>query len=421
MIVFTLYTMVDGFFVARFVGEIALSSVNVAMPFINGLFGIAILFSVGTQTLVGVKLGERDLDGANRLFSFVTTSIFGFCIILTLLGVIFTREIAVFLGATELLMADVISYLRIIIIFSAFFIVSYNFEVMVKIDGFPVLATLSVVVSAITNIVLDYIFVGLMGRGVAGAAVATGLSQVVAACIYLYHFIFGKSRLSFVKLRQNFKIFHKIFRIGLGDFIAEIGVGLMIFLYNHFLLLYIGERAVASFSIINYTNQVVSMCYVGITQGIQPLTSYYLGMKRPDIYKKLFRYAEKSITVLSLLFVAIALIGAPQICTVFFGKSNAELIMVSAGALRLFSIAFLFSGHNILIAGFSAALMRPRYSISINIMRSFLFLAGALALLGSFGGKNSLWHASAVAEFITVIFAFIFIRRIWRDTENPYK
>ncbi len=414
MIVFTLYTMVDGFFVARYVGELALSSVNIAMPFINGLFGIAILFSVGTQTLVGVKLGEGKKEEANKIFSFVTASLFVLCVLLTGLSAWFIKDIALFLGATNVLINNVLIYLSIIIWFSSCFIISYNFEVMVKIDGFPLLATLSVVISAITNIVLDYIFVGIMNKGVAGAALATGISQAISIFIYLYHFLFGKSNLHFVRFRPKFKLFRTIFAISFGDFIAEIGVGIVIFLYNHFLLLYLGELAVASFTVIGYINQIVCMCYVGIMQGIQPLTSYYLGKNEPQTYNQLFKYAFRSTIILGVICCALIYFTAPDICNLFFQNTTQNFITTSSAAMRSFSIVFIFSGFNILVAGFSSALMRPRYAIFINLMRNLILLAAALYLIGTYAGSQYLWYAAAIAEFATLLFSAIFLKKLWK-------
>ncbi len=415
MIVFTIYTMVDGFFVARFVGEYALSSVNIALPFINGLFGIAILFSVGTQTLVGVKLGQGDHDGANRLFSFVSSSIVVFCFLLTLLCSLFIEDIALFLGTTDILRENVLCYLRIITLFSSCFILSYNFEVLVKIDGFPLLATLSVIVSATTNIALDYVFVGLWGYGVPGAALATGISQAVSIIIYLYHFTLGKSTLRFVRYRPAFSIFKKIIPLGLGDFISEIGVGIIIFLYNHFLLYYDGELAVASFTVIGYLNQIVCMCYVGIMQGIQPLVSFYLGKGESATYKKLFQYALQSIGVLSVVFLLLVFFYAPAIATLFFDDTKTLLIDKSILAMRFFSLAFLFSGFNILVAGFSSALLRAKYAILINLLRNFVFLALSLSVLGYFFGSTGLWFASALAELSCILLSAICLKNIWRE------
>lgn len=412
MVVFTLYTMVDGFFVARYNGELSLSAVNISLPFINMLFGIAIIFSVGTQTVIGFLLGRGELERARRVFSFVTFCLVVFSLLLTLFSYLFSSEIAVFLGATDILMEEVLIYLRIIVLFSSCFIVSYNMEVLIKVDGFPVLATLAVVISAVTNIVLDYVFVGLWSWGVSGAAIATGISQAVSIFLYLHHFVFGKSRLKFTKFRPEFAMFRKILPIGLGDFITEIGVGTILFLYNHFLIQYSGELAVASFTVIGYVNQIVAMCFAGITQGIQPLVSYYYGSGERTKYVSLLKYAFYSIIAISLLSLILVLVFADTVYLFFFGAEKAEFIAQSALAMRKFSIAFLFMGFNLLVAGFASSLMKPRYAIIISLNRTFLLLVLALVLLGRFFGASGLWYASAFAEALCLLFSGYFIRKV---------
>lgn len=418
MVVFTLYTMVDGFFVARYNGELSLSAVNISLPFINMLFGIAIIFSVGTQTVIGVLLGRGERERANRVFSFVTLCLAGFSLLLTLFSYLFSSEIAVFLGATDVLMEEVLIYLRIIILFSSCFIVSYNMEVLVKVDGFPVLATVAVVISAVTNIVLDYVFVGLWGWGVSGAAIATGISQAVSIFLYLHHFVFGKSKLKFTKFRMEFKLFRKILPIGLGDFITEIGVGTILFLYNHFLIRYSGELAVASFTVIGYVNQIVAMCFAGITQGIQPLVSYYYGSREREKYVALLKYAFYSIVAVSVVSLVLIFIFADAVYVFFFGAEKAEFISESALAMRKFSIAFVFMGFNLLVAGFASSLMKPRYAIIISLNRTFLLLVPPLVLLGFFFGASGLWYASAFAEGLCLLFSGCFIQRVLRMTKS---
>lgn len=418
MVVFTLYTMVDGFFVARYNGEFSLSAVNISLPFINMLFGIAIIFSVGTQTVVGVLLGRGEINRARRVFSFVTLCLVVFSLLLTLFSYLFSKEIAVFLGATDILMDEVLIYLRIIVLFSSCFIVSYNMEVLVKVDGFPFLATIAVVISAVTNIVLDYVFVGLWGWGVSGAAVATGISQAVSIFLYLYHFVFGKSKLKFTRFQLKFEIFRKILPIGLGDFITEIGVGTILFLYNHFLIQYSGELAVASFTVIGYVNQIVAMCFAGITQGIQPLVSYYYGSREREKYVALLRYAFYSIVAVSVVSLILIFIFADAVYVFFFGAEKAEFISESALAMRKFSTAFLFMGFNLLVAGFASSLMKPRYAIIISLNRTFLLLVFALVLLGHFFGASGLWFASAFAEGLCLLFSAFFIRRVLSATKR---
>lgn len=189
MWVFSLYTMVDGIFVSKGVGELALAAVNISMPFINFIFAVSLLFSTGASTIIAIYLGKKDIKSANEVFSFNLVSIIILSIIILAITFFNLDRLALFLGATESTIGMVKDYLGIIIFFNGFFIVSYSLEVIIKTDGFPILATVGVIISALTNIILDYLFVIEFGWGVKGAGIATGLSQVFSTIFFLIHFL----------------------------------------------------------------------------------------------------------------------------------------------------------------------------------------------------------------------------------------
>lgn len=412
MLVFSLYTMVDGFFVANFVGEEALSAVNLSMPFVNTLFALAIIFAVGTQTIIGVMLGQKKEIEAKQTFSFTVLVITVFAIILAIIGAFNVEHIASFLGASDSLHSLVIDYLHIIIIFAPFFIISYNFEVLVKVDGFPRTATLGVFASAVANIFLDYLFVAVFHWGIKGAAWATGISQVLSTIIFILHFTIGNATLRFVKFKPDFSLFKKIIPLGFGDFISEIGIGVIVFFYNIFLLKSLGTESIATFSVISYVNQLVCMCFVGITQGIQPLVSYYYGSEEPDAYKKLFKYSLFSIAAVSVFAVLVSYVFGKNIFLMFFDPEDTILIRDSVVALRKFSPSFLFVGFNLLIAGFSSSLLRAHYSIIINISRSFILIVLSLFFTTNVLGSNYIWYSSILAEGLCLIISLFLLARI---------
>lgn len=412
MLVFSLYTMVDGFFVANFVGETALSAVNLSMPFVNTLFAVAIIFAVGTQTIIGVLLGQKHESEAKETFSFTVVVITIFAIILALICAFNVEHIARFLGANEDLLPLVVDYLHIIIIFAPFFIISYNFEVLVKVDGFPATATLGVFSSAVANILLDYLFVAVFHWGVKGAAWATGISQVLSTLIFTLHFVFGNATLRFVSFKPDFSLFKKIIPLGFGDFISEIGIGVIVFFYNIFLIKDLGKSSIATFSVISYVNQIVCMCFVGITQGIQPLVSYYYGSEEPNAYKKLFKYSVFSIALVSIVAVSIVFLFGKNIFLLFFDPKDVDLINYSVIALKKFAPSFLFVGFNLLIAGFSSSLLRANYSIIINISRSFVLIILSLIFTTNVLGNEYIWYSSILSEGICLILSIFLLARI---------
>lgn len=419
MIIFSLYSMVDGFFVSKYVGVEALSAVNLSMPFINIVFALGIIAAVGSQTMCGVFIGRKNYMKANKIFSFNIKTVTIFSIILTVLFYFNMDTIARLLGATEELGPLVIEYLGHIVYFVPFLMISYNFEVMVKVDGFPRLAVATVITCGLSNVILDYVFVGLMGHGLAGAAVATGFSQVISTVVYLIHFTVGKSNLEFVEVKFSFDTLKSIFSLGVGDFVSEVGIAMIVLFYNIFIIKFLGEKSIATFSVISYVNNLALTCFAGITQGTQPLLSYYYGKKDYDSLKKLFRLATAAIFVTGVVFLAASQLFPERIFRIFLDVDK-ETLSYSVESLRKFSISFMITGFNVLIAAVCVSFLKPKYSVTINILRSFVTIYLALFVLTMIE-PTLIWFASALSEAVTLIFAYYFYRRLSRENQEEYE
>ena len=419
MIIFSLYSMVDGFFVSKYVGVEALSAVNLSMPFINIVFALGIIAAVGSQTMCGVFIGRKNYMKANKIFSFNIKTVTIFSIILTVLFYFNMDTIARLLGATEDLGPLVIEYLGHIVYFVPFLMISYNFEVMVKVDGFPRLAVATVITCGLSNVILDYVFVGLMGHGLAGAAVATGFSQVISTVVYLIHFTVGKSNLEFVEVKFSFDTLKSIFSLGVGDFVSEVGIAMIVLFYNIFIIKYLGEKSIATFSVISYVNNLALTCFAGITQGTQPLLSYYYGKKDYDSLKKLFRLATAAIFVTGVVFLAASQLFPERIFRIFLDVDK-ETLSYSVESLRKFSISFMITGFNVLIAAVCVSFLKPKYSVTINILRSFVTIYLALFVL-TMVEPTLIWFASALSEAVTLIFAYYFYKRLSHENQEKYE
>ena len=419
MIIFSLYSMVDGFFVSKYVGVEALSAVNLSMPFINIVFALGIIAAVGSQTMCGVFIGRKNYMKANKIFSFNIKTVTISSIILTVLFYFNMDTIARLLGATEDLGPLVIEYLGHIVYFVPFLMISYNFEVLVKVDGFPRLAVATVITCGLSNVILDYVFVGLMGHGLAGAAVATGFSQVISTVVYLIHFTVGKSNLEFVEVKFSFDTLKSIFSLGVGDFVSEVGIAMIVLFYNIFIIKFLGEKSIATFSVISYVNNLALTCFAGITQGTQPLLSYYYGKKDYDSLKKLFRLATAAIFVTGVVFLVASQLFPERIFRIFLDVDK-ETLSYSVESLRKFSISFMITGFNVLIAAVCVSFLKPKYSVTINILRSFVTIYLALFVL-TMVEPTLIWFASALSEAVTLIFAYYFYKRLSHENQEKYE
>lgn len=419
MIIFSLYSMVDGFFVSQYVGIDALSAVNLSMPFVNIVFALGIIAAVGSQTMCGVFIGRKNYLKANKIFSFDIKTVTVLSILLTTLFYFNLDTIAKLLGATDDLKPLVLEYIGNIVYFVPFLMISYNFEVLVKVDGFPRLAVLTVITCGLSNVILDYVFVAVMGKGIAGAAIATGISQVISTVVYLIHFTAGKSNLEFVEVKFSLETLKSIFSLGFGDFISEVGIAMIVLFYNLFIIKFLGEKSVATFSVISYVNQLALTCFAGITQGTQPLLSYYYGKKDYPSLKKLYRYATFAILITGTIFLAVSQLIPQKIFNIFIDVDAATLAY-SVASLRKFSISFMITGFNVLIAAVCVSFLKPIYSVIINILRSFINITAALYLLTSIE-PTLIWYASTLSEAVTLMVAFTFYVKLSRANEEKYE
>lgn len=410
MWVFSLYTMVDGIFVSKGAGELALAAVNISMPFINFIFAISVLFSTGASTIIAIYLGKKDLKSANEAFSLNTAVIIVLSITIALVCFFNLDKLALFLGATDSTASMVKEYLGIIILFNGFFIVSYSLEVLVKTDGFPVLATAGVLISALSNVVLDYFFVIEFGWGVKGAAIATGISQIFSTLFFLSYFLGKKSTLKFSKFKLDFSILKRVFLIGFPEATTELSGGIIIILFNQSLLRLVGEHALISYSVICYVNTLVLMTMIGISQAMQPLCSFYYGMGDMDTVKKLLKMGLKAIAIASVLIFAISMLFTSPIVSLFINPNEEALFNTSMKVFRAFSVSFLFLGFNVITSGFFASIEIPLISTVVSLGRGLVVMSVSLvAMILLFGGEG-IWITSAVSEFLCVIISLLFLK-----------
>lgn len=403
MLVFNLYTMVDGIYVARFVGEHALSAVNISMPYVNFIFAFSILFSVGTSTVVAIFRGENNMKSANETFTRNTIFLTVCALIITLLALVFQNELALFLGASEVTLPYVHDYLGVLIWFTFFFIVSYSMEVLVKTDGFPKLATAAVTVGAVTNIVMDYVLVVHVGMGIRGAAIATGLSQVLTFTVFTIHFLGKRGTIHWCKTTMDLSVYKRIIPIGTADFITELSAGTIIFLFNHAILKHIGDNGVVTYTVITYIYNIVMMTFTGISQGMQPLVSFYRGRREENTCRLFLRYALYSTFAMSMLALAICLFMTPALVSIFIDASRAELFTYTVHAFRIYSLCYLVIGYNIVCSGYFAAVEKSGYSFTISLLRGFVLIAASIWIMGKLFQGEGIWYATLVCESSTLV------------------
>ena len=416
LMVFSLYSMVDGLMVSIGVNEYAMSAVNLSLPFTNALFSIAVLFGVGSSTLIAIYIAQDKRHEADTLFSqnFSTLLVIG--VLATMLVFVFLEPFAILLGADEITLDYVKEYLTGIAPFSVCFLVSYNLEVLVKTDGYPRYALFTVITGCLTNCVLDYVAIFWLNMGVFGAAAATGISQLVTCVLYLIHFFSKKCTFHLRKFRFDPHLYARILPIGLADGVTELCTGLMIFLFNHTVLRCIGTDGVVTYTVIAYVNPVVINLMVGISQGSQPLVSFHYGKGEHDQCQKLLRYGLTTVCIIAPLLFLCIYFFAPQIVSVYLSHASDELVAYSVRAFRHYGISYLLVGFNVVIGGFLTALERPIPAISISVGRGLVLQSAVLLMLAALFGGETLWYTPIISEALCLAMSVIFLRLYQRET-----
>lgn len=414
MWIFSLYTIVDGLFVAHGVGDHALAAVNLSMPFTSLVFTLGILLATGTSTVIAISLGQKDLERARNYFNqnLVVTAfaslLLGGLVLLNL------ERVALLLGATPSTLLYVKEYVGTIAVFAPFFTISYNLEVQVKANGAPHISSIGVTSCGLMNVLLDYIFVMHFHWGVWGAALATGLSQVTSTAVFVLYFLTHKERLRFSRFQPELRVYRRILPLGVSDGLGELSNGLVIFLFNQVILSVLGEDAIVTYTIISYVNTLVLMTMIGTAQGLQPLASFHKGAGEIHICHRLLRYALLLITALSLVCFLGVELGAPGIVNLFL-EEGSPLIASSIHALRLYAVGFAILGFNVVLAAFFTAMERPSYAFPISIGRSLVLMAASLFTMAALFGGDGIWLSSTVSEGLCLLLSLFFLFRYRRS------
>lgn len=409
LLVFSLYSIVDGLFVARGIGEYAMSAVNLAVPFINLLFSVAVLFAVGTSTIIAIYLGQGKQENANSLFSQNLALLLAIGLVITAIVLLFPQQFAALLGAKDVTLPYATKYLQGLAPFAVCFMVSYNLEILVKTDGYPQIAIITVVTGCITNCVLDYLMIFVWQWGTWGAAFATGLSQLLTCIIYLIHFTGSKTTFHPVRFRMDWNIYRRLIPIGVSDGVTELCNGLMIFLFNRTILRCIGQDGLVSYTIIAYVNTLIINIMLGVSQGAQPLISYQYGKGNKKNNISLLRYGLITAACVAVVGFSLFYLFAPQLVHAFLGNENPTLNAYSVNAFHRYSLCYLLVGFNIMIGGFMTAVERPKPAIAISIGRGLLVQSCCLLILAAIFGGDSIWLAPVISEAICLVFALIFL------------
>lgn len=412
MMIFTsIYGVVDGFFVSNFAGKTPFAAVNLIMPFLMIVATVGFMFGTGGTAIVAKTFGEGDKEQANKYFSLFVYVAFALGVVLAIAGIFWIRPIASLLGAEGELLDNCVIYARIILAALPFYVLQLLFQSFFITAEKPKLGLAVTVSSGVTNMILDAVLVILLPQEfkLAGAAIATAMSQVVGGVVPLVYF--SRKNSSILRLRKtefDGRAIRKACTNGSSEFMSNVSMSLVGMLYNIQLLKFAGENGVAAYGVMMYVSMIFSGAFIGYSIGTAPVTGYHYGAGNHSELKSLLRKSLTLIGIFGVGMVIAAEVLALPLVQLFVGYDG-ELMALTLSGFRIFSLAFFFMGFAIFGSGFFTALNDGLTSALISFLRTLVFQISAVLILPVFWKITGVWVSIVVAEMMAVLLTVVFL------------
>ncbi len=412
MMIFTsVYGVVDGFFVSNYAGKTPFAAVNLIMPFLMVIATVGFMFGTGGSALVAKSFGEGEPERANRNFSLFVYVSFALGVVLAVLGIVFIRPISIRLGAEGALLDNCVVYARIILAALPFYVLQLLFQSFFVTAEKPQLGLAVTVSAGLTNMVLDAVLVISLPQQykLAGAALATALSQVVGGTVPLFYF--ARKNSSILRLgRTSFdgRAILKACTNGSSEFMSNVSMNIVGMLYNTQLLKFAGENGVAAYGVMMYVSMIFSAAFIGYSIGTAPVVSYHDGARNFPELKSLLRKSLVVIGVFGVCMVASAELLSSRLARMFVGY-DAALMELTVSGFQIFALSFIFMGFAIYGSSFFTALNDGLTSAAISFLRTLVFQVAAVLLLPTIWDIDGIWMSIVVAEFMAVVLTAAFL------------
>ncbi|MDY5660993.1 MAG: MATE family efflux transporter [Coriobacteriales bacterium] len=416
MMVFTsIYSVVDGLFVTNFVGKTAFAAVNLIMPFIMILGTLGFMMGAGGSALVAKTRGEGDDARANAYFSMIVYVTLGAGALLALVGFAFMEDVARLLGANGDMLPVCVLYGRISMLSLPLFMLQYTFQVLASTAGKPKVGLYTTLASGLSNMVLDFVFVAVLGWGVAGAAAATVIAEYVGGLAPLFYF--ARRNESYLKLGRPalyLRALGKTCANGSSEMMTSIAMSVVSVVYNLQLMAFLGKDGVAAYGVIMYAFMIFAAIFEGYCMGCAPLMSYQHGARNTSEMRSLLAKSLRVVACGGIVMFALAELLAAPLAQIFTGY-DAGLFALTVHAFRVYAFALCFMGISMYGSSLFTALGNGLVSALIAFLRTLVFEVGAVLLLPLVMGADGIWYSVIVAELVS--FALTIVLLFWL---SPY-
>ena len=413
MMIFTsVYGVVDGFFISNFVGKTAFAAVNLIMPYLTIIGGVGAMLGVGGSALVAKTLGEKKELRACQYFTMMIELMAISAVILAAVGIAVLRPVGFLFGASDDMIGDVITYGTICLLFSLGMHGQWTFQSYLIVAEQPKLAFAVVVAAGVCNMALDFLFMAVFRWGVAGAALATGISQLVGGGLPFIWFLSRKnsSSLRFVKTKLELRpILHACFN-GVSEMLSSVSASITGILYNWQLMRFAGEDGVAAYGVVMYAAFIFIAVFAGYSQGASPIMGYHYGAQNHDEMKNVLRRSMTLLGAAAVILTALAILLARPLSALFVGY-DAHLLEMTVHAFIICATPFLIMWFNIYTSSFFTALNDGPVSAAISFMRALALPVICILVLPMLFELNGVWYSLVASDVLSVGVSLFFLLR----------
>lgn len=411
MVFSSMYSTVDGIFVSRYAGGDALSAINVVYPLIFIVIGIGVMLSTGGSAVVARYMGEGKERKAMEIFTLLLCVTAGIGVALAAVSIAFMGPIVRMLGASQRLYDYCVAYGIIIMAFSSVAMLQLLFQMFFVTAGKPNTGLWLTVISGISNVVFDYIFIAKMGMGIEGAALGTVISYAIGGILPFFFFFKGKGMtLHLVKPKWYGRALVNSMANGASEMVSNIAASITTLLFNLTMMKLLGEEGINAITIVLYTQFLFTSMFIGFSNGVAPILSYNYGSGNKEQLRRLLKLCSLIVLLGSAAMVIIAQVLAEPTIRLFADKGS-MVYTISLEGYRIFAWNFLIAGINIFVSSFFTALSNGAGSAIVSFLRVFAFQVLAILFLPEILGTLGVWLAIPIAEGATFFIAMYLLKR----------
>lgn len=410
MVLTSMITIVDGFFIGNYIGSEGIAAVNLGLPILYLFLAVGLMLSVGGSAIAGMSLGSKDYKDSRNVFNQTILVTVTASVLLSLLCILLFKPITYILHAEGMVAEYFHDYYRIMLFVYPFMVVNSALGMFVRAEGKPQYYMLVNIVNVICNICLDYLFIRELEFGVKGIAYASFISVGIGFLLTVIFFYKNAKVFRFARFKFNKLILKNMILNGSSEFIGEMSMCISMFAYNWVIIRHIGVDGVAAFTIVGYVSYLFSMIVVGFGQGASPLISFTYGACESRLSIQIRRKTNVFVFAIGVIFLIVMILGS-GIYGNLFVKEETVRKMVQSG-MMIFVISFLFSGINTITSFFFTSIGKAKESAVISSSRGFLLLLICIFTLPVFWGMTGVWLVAPITEGVTFLISIFYIHRL---------